>query len=99
MTLLYRSPNIVIDGHEWHVTVDVSQRGKVSRNFRFRPCTHRRVRWAHITEWPLSQLPLGLKEKFRPYFASMRTAERSVTKRPRVYIRRKIPLAECRHAA
>lgn len=101
MTLLYRSPNILIDKHEWHVTVNVTDRGHVSTVYKFRTLEPG-SRWKPITEWPLSCLPLGMKENFRPYFASMRAAVRSVArrleKRPRRYrIRDGETIRQARH--
>ena len=49
MTLLYRSPNIVIDGHEWHVTVNQSSSKRIV-TYRFRQIGAN-VKWQPITKW------------------------------------------------
>lgn len=52
MTVLYRSPTIIIDAHEWHVTVE--SRGRSPRphvHYKFRPVSLRAFRWQPIAEW------------------------------------------------
>lgn len=71
MTLLYRSPNIVIDKHEWHVTVNQS-RGKRITVYRFRPIGAN-VNWQSITKWT-GRPPKGLREFFEPYRKSIQVA-------------------------
>jgi len=71
MTLLYRSPNVLIDKHEWHVTV--MQRGsRPTVIYRFRPIGQR-VKWRHITEW-VGPVPKGMSNFFQPYRKSVRVA-------------------------
>lgn len=36
MTILYRTPNIRIDEHEWHATVETRRGGPPKRHFRWR---------------------------------------------------------------
>lgn len=71
MTLLYRSPNLRIDDHEWHVTVDQSG-ARRSINYRFRR-VGARVKWSHIAKWQ-GRKPKGLSEFFEPYQKSIRVA-------------------------
>jgi hypothetical protein len=72
VTLLYRSPNIVIDGHEWHVTVQQATRTKRIVTYRFRQIGAN-VKWQPITKW-VGRPPKGLTEFFLPYRKSIRVA-------------------------
>jgi hypothetical protein len=49
-TTLYRSPNVVIDAHEWHVLV-CKCRGRSLLQYRWRPLSLREFRWLPITSW------------------------------------------------
>lgn len=71
MTLLYRSPNLRIDDHEWHVTVDQSG-DRRSVNYRFRR-VGARIKWQNITKWE-GRPPKSLREFFEPYQKSIRVA-------------------------
>lgn len=73
MTLLYRSPNVVIDKHEWHVTVNQCTNGKRVTIYRFRPIGAN-VMWQHIAKWPYARRPKGLSEFFAPYRKSISVA-------------------------
>ena len=72
MSLLYRSPNIVIDKHEWHVTVDL-RRGKRIVNYRFRPIGSN-VMWQHLSKWPHARPPKEMWRFFAPYRPSVHVA-------------------------
>lgn len=50
MTTLYRSPNVVIEAHEWHVIVKKKD-SRVYRRFYFRPLTTRAVSWQPVALW------------------------------------------------
>ena len=71
MTLLYRSPNVVIDKHEWHVTVNQS-RGKRITVYRFRPIGAN-VNWQPSTKWA-GCMPKGMRDFFAPYRSSIQVA-------------------------
>lgn len=73
MTLLYRSPNLRIDDHEWHVTVEQHRKRAPTVHYRFRPVTDRSVRWEPIVKWQ-GRKPKGLSEFFEPYQKSIRVA-------------------------
>lgn len=74
MTLLYRSPNLTIDCHEWHVTVNRETNGHVTTVYRFRPITdRRRVMWKPLAKWP-GRPPKELWRFFAPYRKSVRVA-------------------------
>lgn len=72
MTLLYRSPNLIIDSHEWHITVDL-RKGKRTTNYRFRP-VGANVMWQHISKWPQPRPPKELWRFFAPYRPSVQVA-------------------------
>lgn len=71
MTLLYRSPNVTIDGHEWHVTVNQSSSKRIV-TYRFRQIGAN-VKWQPIAKW-VGRPPKGLTEFFLPYRKSVRVA-------------------------
>lgn len=50
MTTLYRTPDIIIDKHEWHVAV-VRHCGRTTVRYYWRPLSTRRERWQPIVEW------------------------------------------------
>lgn len=50
MTTLYRSPNIIVDKHEWHVRVDMFN-GRSARQYFFRPLSTVRYKWLPVTSW------------------------------------------------
>lgn len=84
MTLLYRTPNVVIDRHEWHCSVEL-RGGKVRKYWRFRPLSTKPVAWAAIDEWK------GHKPKFAAFHNAFQTfkphilrAEQSVVENARL---------------
>jgi hypothetical protein len=50
MTTLYRTPNIIVDKHEWHVAV-VKHYGKTVVRYCWRPLSTRAARWQSIAVW------------------------------------------------
>lgn len=82
--MLYRSPNVVIDRHEWHVTVE-TRAGKIRRYWRFRPLSTKPVAWQPIGEWR-GHLPKGrvFCKAFQPFKGHMLRAERSVVENARL---------------
>ena len=72
MTLLYRSPNIVIDDHEWHITVRQATRTKRVVTYRFRKIGAK-VNWQPITKWS-GRPPKGMSLLFGPYRKSVQVA-------------------------
>lgn len=71
MTLLYRSPNITIDKHEWHVTVNQSSSKRIV-TYRFRQIGAN-VKWQPITKW-IGRRPKEMGLFFAPYRKSVRVA-------------------------
>lgn len=85
MSTLYRSPNVLIDGYEWHITVRLESTGHVNTGYRFRPAGEagRRVMWQSVTAWTHKRLPKGLNAFFAPYKRSVRAAVESAARMPR----------------
>lgn len=74
MTIIYRSPDIAIDAHVWHVVVNQSIRsGRLSTCYRFRQ-SHKEA-WRPLTSWP-GRLPKGLRRFFQPYRKSIEVTYR-----------------------
>lgn len=83
MTLLYRSPNVLIDKHEWHVVVRLSdRRGVVVTEYKWRSLDAPFGYWHSRTDWPLPRLPKRMSNFFQPYRKSMRAAVESASRAP-----------------
>jgi hypothetical protein len=79
MTLLYRTPNIVIDEFEFHATVETCRGAQPRRHFRWR-MAGRREMWRRLSDFkghPPKARVLGAK--FAPFKRHMLQAERSVS--------------------
>ncbi len=50
MTVIYRTPNQIIDNHEWHAAVTL-RCGRVALVYRFRPLSLREVAWQSVSAW------------------------------------------------
>lgn len=66
MTTLYKSPDIVIGDHEWHLMVRLHY-GRATMKHYFRPLSAIKVKWTSIEKWKGS-----LHEQFRNRFAPYR---------------------------
>jgi hypothetical protein len=75
VTLLYRTPNIVMAGADWHATIEW-RNGKARKHFRFRLSGQM---WQPLAEWP-GHKPKGAEfcRAFRQFKCHMLHAERSV---------------------
>lgn len=71
MTLLYRSPNVAVDGHEWHVTVEQANGGRPVVRHKFRPKGTRA--WRSIHQYP-TRPPPCLVVLLRPFRFSINLA-------------------------
>ena len=70
MTILYRSPNVLLDGVIWHVAVE--RRGKrVNTAFRWR--RSEREMWQPMHAWP-GRKPKGIGQRFATYRKSVLAA-------------------------
>lgn len=79
MPTLFRSPNIRIDAHEWHVAVTQARVGRRALiGYRWRAPGGM---WQNITTWQ-GKLPKGLREFFRPYQLGIRVAVDGASRKP-----------------
>lgn len=72
MTTLYRTPNVIMDAHEWHAAVQL-RAGRTSLVYRWRPLTTRAVPWSSITQWQ-GRKPKRMCNRFWPYRLHIRAA-------------------------
>lgn len=87
MTLLYRSPNVLIDKHEWHVVVRMTDHGVVVTEYKWRDAAALNGYWHSRTDWPLPAMPKGMSNVFQAYRKSIRAAIESAQRSP--IVRRK----------
>ena len=50
MTTLYRTPNVIVDRHEWHSVVYL-RRGRPVLTYKWRPLSDRPHAWQDVTDW------------------------------------------------
>lgn len=72
MTTLYRTPNIVIDQHEWHAAVMLTA-GRLSLSYRWRPLSLRDYRWSNLNTWK-GPKPKSMCSRFWIFKNHIRTA-------------------------
>jgi hypothetical protein len=72
MTTLYRTPNVIIDCHEWHIAV-VKHYGRTSVRHFWRPLSARVEKWQPITEWQ-GPKPKGIGTTFWRFRLHIREA-------------------------
>ncbi|XUM19789.1 hypothetical protein ACRAVF_19170 [Bradyrhizobium oligotrophicum S58] len=66
MTILYRSPDVIIGEHEWHMIVrDIN--GRVYTMTHWRPLSAKPLAWQQITTWR-GRKPDEM-QRFRPHAA------------------------------
>jgi hypothetical protein len=80
MTTFYRTPDILIDAHEWHVIVESRSNGRVSAVYRWRPVAAKTHRWLSIETWA-GPKPLGLWRYFAKYKPHIEFAKGSIKRR------------------
>lgn len=90
MTTLYRSPDIIIDAHEWHITVR-NLGGRVYTTYFWRPVSIRRIAWSNVIAWQ-GPKPKGLWKFFKPFRNHIRTAMESEQARTRAA--RRLPVVQ-----
>lgn len=81
MTTLYRTPNLIIDEHEWHAAVRLKA-GRVSLAYYWRPLSVQAFRWSTKATWP-HKMPVRFSNRFWMYRLHIRTAMRSEVERTR----------------
>lgn len=90
MTTLYRSPNVILDRHEWHAVVYL-RRGRSVLTYQWRPLSARSERWQDVTRWQ-DPKPKGMSAAFFRFRTHIREAMRSEDSR-------RAALAGCKGAA
>jgi hypothetical protein len=73
VSTLYRSPNIIIDAHEWHLAVEDDSRLNGNRDrrsviqYKWRPVSDRPLPWKTIAQW-VGPKPKSFNQRFmKPY--------------------------------
>lgn len=70
MTTLYKSPDVLIDKHEWHLRVHRNagshRRTRVTMQFYFRPFSSVPLAWRPVAEWR-TPMPPGFGSRFQTY--------------------------------
>lgn len=66
LTTFYRTPDIIVDAHEWHVIVWRKSGKATTVAYRWRPVAAKTHRWQSITSWK-GPKPFGLWRFFAPY--------------------------------
>ena len=77
-TLLYRSPNVIADAHEWHIAVRLQRYGKVILGYYWRPLgTGTRGGWKPAAKWqgPKPKRFSNLFARYRPHAVVARDTE------------------------
>lgn len=72
MTILYRTPNVIVDRHEWHAVVFL-RAGRTLLTYKWRPLSLRAERWRDVTDWS-GPKPKGLGERFWRFRTHIREA-------------------------
>lgn len=73
MTTLYRTPNIIVDRHEWHAIVRDDTHGRITLQYFFRPLSLKQFRWLPITSWQ-GRKPKRFANNFQTYRPHIRIA-------------------------
>lgn len=72
MTTLYRTPNVIVDRHEWHAVVRLKH-GRVLLQYRWRPLSVRTYPWSCVTKWQGTK-PKQLGRQFQVFRCHIRRA-------------------------
>lgn len=99
MTILYRSPDVIIDRFEWHVIVR-SDHNHIYTTYRFRLIAAKRGCWRAMVEW-VGPKPKGIGNRFWRYRSHVREAMEAPALREMALERLRGPAtsAELRNAA
>lgn len=79
MTTLYRTPNLIIDAHEWHAVVR-HKHGRTLLQYRWRPLSARPYAWSCMTTWQ-GPKPKHLARQFQVFRCHIRRAMVSESER------------------
>lgn len=78
MTILYRTPNIVVDDFEFYALVEV-RKGRPRRHFYLRPLSEKPVMWEPLSKFKGNRPKYKqLAKRFQPFKKHMVQAEQSV---------------------
>jgi hypothetical protein len=72
MTTLYRTPNLVLDQHEWHAAVLLNH-GRISLVYKWRPLSLKQYRWSLVSQWK-GPKPKDLCNRFWMFRSHIRKA-------------------------
>lgn len=73
MTTFYRTPNIIVDAHEWHVIVWSINRSKPTIVYRWRPVSEKTRQWYTVDKW-VGPRPFELWRYFAKYRSHIKEA-------------------------
>lgn len=97
MSTLYRSPNVIIDAHEWHLAVEDDSRLSGNRfrrpviRYKWRIVSAKSVPWKTITEW-IGPMPKRFAQKYmKPYRRHAELALRDQAARAEAIKRLSVP--------
>lgn len=79
MTTLYRTPNLIIDVHEWHAVVRLNGT-RVSLCYKWRPLSTRAYAWSNLSSWQ-GPRPKHFCNRFWMFKNHIRAAMRSEAER------------------
>ena len=99
MTMIYRSPNVIVDDFEWYVAVR-TYKGHPARYFYFRPLAIRPDNWRRLDEWE-GHKPTGreLNKIFHTFRHHIKRAMESDKVRKEALARRALHRAQMEMAA
>lgn len=92
MSTLYRSPNVIIDAHEWHAHVRLND-GRITLTYRWRPLSQKPFRWLPMSAW-VGPKPKAFSRRmagFRRHIAAARDSENA--RRAALQTVRRVPTA------
>ncbi len=77
-TLLYRSPNVIVDAHEWHVAAKLHRGNRITIGYYWRPLGAVRGDWKSLVKWqgPRPKQFARQFQRYRPHALVARDTER-----------------------
>lgn len=86
MSLIYRSPTVLLGDFEWHLSVS-NRCGRITRQFYFRPLSAIRFQWQPMPKWRTT-LHASFGDRFQTYKLHAAKAIEAETKRDEMVLRR-----------
>ncbi len=76
--LLYRSPNVIVDAHEWHVAAKLHRGNRITIGYYWRPLVHVRGDWKSLSQWegPRPKNFARQFQRYRPHAIVARDSEK-----------------------